>query len=132
MNYELKNAAKEIAGMYIFSLPWSDRFAPGSFKIVLPRSTGLDVSQMFPMDSETETISIALPPNKKILEIPASVNLTNDMLDFSMIPKLSGNILTLTRSFKIKKSYIPADKVAEFNDMFKKMVESDGREFAMK
>ena len=84
------------------------------------------------MDNETETLTITLPSNKKIMELPAAVNLSNDILEFSMVPKLSGNTLTLTRTFKIKNGFIPVEKVAEFSEMYKKIVESDGREYAMK
>jgi len=32
----------------------------------------------------------------------------------------------------LKKDFVPADKVSEFNTFFKKMIESDAKELAMK
>ncbi|MEO8885600.1 MAG: transglutaminase domain-containing protein [Mucilaginibacter sp.] len=132
MDYELKNAAKEIAGLLIFSLPWSDKFVPSDFQITLPRLTGLDVSQMFSMDNESETIVVSLPAGKKIVEMPAPVNLNNDIIDFSIVPKMDHNKIVLTRTVKVKKDYIPADRVPEFSNFFKKIVDADNKELAMK
>ena len=67
LNYQLKNSAKEIAGMSIFSLPWADKFTPSDFQILSPRVTGIDVSQMFYADTETETITLTLPAGKKMV-----------------------------------------------------------------
>lgn len=132
INYQLKNTTKVIAGMSIFSLPWSDKFTPSDIQIILPRVTGLDLSQMFAMDTETETITVTLPAGKKIVEGPVPVNLTNDILDYSIVSKSVGNKLILTRTLKLKKDFIPVDKSAEFNAIFKKMVEADNKEFAMR
>jgi hypothetical protein len=132
ISYQLKNVVKDIAGMQIFSLPWSDKFTPASFQIVSPRVSGLDISQMFPMDNEIETMTITLPPNKKLIEMPVAVNINTDIIDFSIIPKMQNGKLLLTRTLKIKKGYLPAEKVNAFNEAFKKIVEIDNKEFAMK
>lgn len=132
LNYEIKNTAKEIAGMSIFSLPWSDKFSAALFQVASPRTSGIDVSQLFSMDSETETITLNLPAGKTIVETPLAVNLTCDMMDYSLLPKIQNNKLVITRSFKLKQDYIPSEKVAEFTNFFKKVVESDTKELAMK
>ncbi|MDB5133624.1 MAG: hypothetical protein JWP37_227 [Mucilaginibacter sp.] len=132
LDYELKNSSKQIAGMSIFSFPWSDKFTPSDFQIIPPRLTGIDLSQVFYMDSETETITLTLPVGKKIVEGPVAVNLTSDVMDYSIVPKTVGNKLILTRTFKLKKDFVPVEKSAEFNTFFKKMVEADNKEFAMK
>jgi len=38
----------------------------------------------------------------------------------------------VTRTFKLKKDMVPVERVAEFNTFFKKMVETDNKELAMK
>ena len=132
MDYELKNSAKQIAGLSIFSLPWSDKFTPSDFQIILPRVSGIDLSQMFYMDNETETITLTLPAGKKMVEGPVPVNISSDIIDYSIVPKTIGNKLILTRTFKLKKDFVPVEKAAEFNTLFKKMLEADNKEFAMK
>ena len=132
LNYELKNSAREIAGMSIFSLPWSDKFTPSDFQIISPRVSGIDISQMFYADSETETITLTLPAGKKMVEGPKPVSLSSDVMDYSIVPKIAGNKLVLTRTFKLKKNFVPAERSEEFNTFFKKMVDADNKEFAMK
>ncbi|MFB9844105.1 DUF3857 domain-containing protein [Mucilaginibacter ginsenosidivorans] len=132
LDYQLKNITKVIAGMSVFSLPWSDKFTPSDIQIILPRATGLDLSQMYEMDNETETITVTVPAGKKIIEGLIPIKISNDILDYSIVSKMIGNKLILTRTFKLKKDFIPAEKSAEFNNIFKKMVEADNKEFAMR
>jgi hypothetical protein len=132
LNYSLKNSTKDIAGLSIFSMPWSDKFTPSDFQIILPRVTGIDISQMFYMDNETETITLTLPAGKKMVEGPKPVTINSDIIDYSMIPRVSGNKLIMTRTFKLKKDFVPVEKAAEFDALFKKMVDADNKEFAMK
>lgn len=132
MDYELRNTAKSIAGMSIFSLPWTDKIAAADLQVVSPRYSGIDLDQMFALDSETESITLNLPADKKIVEPFQPVSLSNDVLDYSITSKMAGTKLVLTRTLKLKKDFIPAEKVPEFNDMFKKMVDADNREIAMK
>jgi len=131
-DYELRNITKSIAGMSIFSLPWSDKMAAADLQVISPRYSGIDLNQMFSLDSETEAISITLPAGKKLVEDFAPVILKNDVLDYSIIPKVVGTKLILTRSLKLKKDFVSVEKVPEFNEFFKKMVEADNREIAMK
>jgi len=130
--YEIRNLAKEIAGLYIFSLPWSDKFTAASFQISLPRNNGIDLSQLFSMDAETEVFAIQLPPGKTLVENPSNITLNNEILDYSIVYTLKNNQLFLTRKFKLKQNFIPVEKAPEFNAFFKKMVEADNKELALK
>lgn len=132
LNYELKNAVKEIAGLQIFSLPWSDKFAAANFQITLPRVSPIDISQMFSIDSQTQSMVLNLPAGKNLVENPLNISLSNDAMDYSIDYKLANNKIVLTRKFKLKQTFIPAEKAAEFNDFFKKVVEADNKELALK
>jgi tetratricopeptide (TPR) repeat protein len=132
LDYELRNTTKSIAGMSIFSLPWSDKMAASDLQVVSPRYSGIDLDQMFSLDSESEAISITLPLGKKVVEPFAPLVLNNDVLNYSITSKTEGNKLIITRTFKLKKDFIPSNKVPEFNEFFKKIVEADNREIAMK
>jgi hypothetical protein len=132
LKYEIRNTVKQIAGLSIFSLPWSDKFSASIFQITSPRYTGIDVSQLFSVDNETETITIDLPAKKTIIEPPLPVNLASDIMDYTITPTVKNNKLTLTRTIRLKKDFIPAEKVPEFNSFLKKVIEADNKEFAMK
>lgn len=132
MNYELRNMAKEIAGLNIFSLPWSDKFAASTLQITLPRANGIDLSQIFSMDAETETFIVNLPAGKNLVENPLNVSVSNDFLDYSIASAVKGRQLVITRKLKFKENSIPAEKAAELKDIFKKIVETDNKELALK
>jgi len=131
-NYEIRNLVKEIAGLQIFSLPWSDKFTAGALQISLPRVNGIDLSQLFSMDVETESFTVQLPAGKTLIELPMNVTLSNEAMDYSIASVMKNNQLILTRNIKVKKTFIPAEKAAEFNDFFKKIVEADNKELALK
>ncbi len=85
------------------------------------------------MDNESETITLTLPTGKKMVEGTKHISISDDIIEYSMIPKIAGNKLTaMTRTFKLKKDFVPAEKAAEFDALFKKMVDADNKEFAMK
>jgi tetratricopeptide (TPR) repeat protein len=132
LGYELKNHVKTIAGMYVFTLPWSSSVSASDLQITLPRYSNIDLSQMFDMDNETETITVNLPAGKKMMEAIEPISLKNDIIEYSIAPKQVGNKLTVTRTFKLKKQVVPAARAAEFNTFFKKMVEADNKELAIK
>ena len=118
--------------MSIFNLPWSSKISANDLQVSLPRTSGIDLSQMFYTDNDVESITINLPAGKKMVESMLPVTLSNDIIEYSIVPKQIGNKLILTRSFKLKKDFVPVDKVPQFNTFFKKMVEADNKELAMR
>lgn len=132
LGYELNNYVKTVGGIYIFTLPWSGAISASDLHIALPRYSNIDLSQIFDMDNQTETITVNLAAGKKLLEAVTPVSLKNDIIEYSITPRQVGNKLIVTRTFKLKKEVVPADRAAEFNTFFKKMVEADNKELAMK
>ena len=132
LDYELKNYVKTIAGMYIFTLPWSNIISASDLQIALPRYSNIDLSQMFNLDNETETITVELGAGKKMMETVTPVSLKNDIIEYSITPKQVGNKIIVTRTFKLKKEVVPAARAAEFNTFFKQIVDADNKELAMK
>lgn len=132
LDYQLKNYIKTIGGISIFTLPWSSKINAGDLQIALPRYSNIDLSQMFNLDNETEVITLNLAPGKKMVEAIAPVSLKNDIIEYSIIPKQVGNKIVVTRTFKLKKEVVPAARADEFNTFYKKMVEADNKELAMK
>ncbi|OKS89092.1 transglutaminase domain-containing protein [Mucilaginibacter polytrichastri] len=132
LSYQLSNVTKAIGGMSIFNLPWSSKISANDLQVSMPRTSGIDLSQMFFLDNDVESITINLPPGKKMVESITPVILSSDIIEYSIVPKQLGNKLILTRTFKLKKDFVPVDKVAQFNTFFKKMVEADNKELAMR
>ena len=110
LGYELKNYIKSIGDIYIFTLPWSSITSASDLRIVTPRYSNLDLSQLFDFDNENETITINLTNGKKMMEAIKPVILKNDIIEYSIIPKQVGNQVVVTRSFKLKKEVVPAER----------------------
>lgn len=130
--YQLKNDVKAIGGISIFSIPWSDKITANDLQITLPRYSGIDLSQLFFQDNVTEVVTLNLAPGKALVEPIKPVLLQNDIIEYSITPKTIGNKIEITRTFKLKKNFVPVDKIPEFNTFFKQIVDSDSKEFAMK
>jgi len=130
--YQLNNSVKSIGSISIFTIPWSDNITASDLQVNLPRYSGIDLSQMFYLDNETETVTLTLQPGKTLVEAVTPVSLKNDIIEYSITPKQVGNKVIITRTFKLKKAFVPVDKVPEFTTFFKKMIEADGKELAIK
>ena len=55
-----------------------------------------------------------------MVEGPKPLTISNDIIEYSIITKVLGNKLTMTRTFKLKKDFVPVEKAAEFDALFKK------------
>lgn len=131
-SYRLINAFKPVAGMSIFSIPWSSKTPVSALQIISDRKFGIDLTQIFGMEQFNEQITLELPEGKNILQLPEKVNLSNDFIEFSMESTQVGNKVILKRNFILKNDLVPADKTSAFNAFFKQIVDADNQQFAMK
>jgi len=132
LDYQINNMVKSIGGLSIFTIPWSDKTTANDLQINMPRYSGIDLSQMFYLDNETEVVTLNLAPGKALVDAVKPVILKNDIIEYSLIPKQVGNKVTITRTFKLKKDFVPVDKVPEFHTFFKQMIDADNKELAVK
>lgn len=130
--YQLNNVVKSIGGISIFTIPWSDNITANDLQINLPRYSGIELSQVFGLDNETEVVTLNLEPGKKLVEAVTPVSIKNNIIEYSITPKQVGKKVIITRTIKIKKDFVPAEQVPEFSTLFKKMIEADAKELAMK
>jgi len=130
--YQLNNIVKSIGGISIFTIPWSDNITANDLQVNLPRYSGIELSQVLGLDNETEVVTINLPAGKNLVEAVAPVSIKNDIIEYSITPKQIGKKVVITRTIKLKKDFVPAEQVAQFSTLFKKMIESDAKELAMK
>lgn len=130
--YQINNNVKSIGGISIFTIPWSDNITANDLQVTLPRYSRIDLSQVFGIDNETEVVTLNLGAGKNLVEAITPVNIKNDIIEYSLTPKQIGSKVVITRTIKLKKDFVPVEKVAEFSTLFKKMIEADGKELAMK
>lgn len=130
--YKLVNVSKSVAGMSIFSIPWSNKSYANALQIVSPRKFGIDLTQLFGVDASDQELSLELPEGKSMVQPFKAVQLSNDFVDFKVESVQKGNKLVLKRSFSLKKDYVPLDKIEQFKAFYKEMAEADDQQLAMK
>lgn len=131
-SYKLINVNKTVAGMSIFSIPWSNKSYATALQIVSPRKFGIDLTQLFGVDQSDQELALEMPAGKNVVQPFKSVKLSNDFIDFKIESTQVGNKLILKRSFNLKKDYVPLDKIDAFKSFYKEMTEADDQQLAMK
>ena len=131
-SYKLLNVSKSVAGMSIFSIPWSNKSYATALQVVSPRKFGIDLTQLFGVDESNQELSLELPTGKAMVQPFKAVQLSNDFVDFKLESVQQGNKLVLKRSFALKKDYVPLDKIDQFKAFYKEMAEADDQQLAMK
>lgn len=129
---EAKNALQEVAGMKIFTLPWTDM---NSLDIVnLETRTWPMEYWYYQVEDETvEKIIIDLPLSKKMAENPQNVKLDCKSATYSLEfdIKTPGKVVIL-RKFIRKQDIIPQEDYPAFRDFLTKVSETDSKQYAIK
>ncbi|MBC7914322.1 MAG: tetratricopeptide repeat protein [Pyrinomonadaceae bacterium] len=132
LDYKLKNEIKKIGGMVILPLPWSEKAKSTDIALgTSPRKLPIDLSYMF-YDKVTEEIKLQIPPGKTVIENVTPLTLSNDYFDYSLTLRALGQTLVYTRSMTYKNTFIPVEKTPEFITYYKKVVEADNKQIALK
>jgi len=129
---EVKNAVQDVAGMKIFSLPWSDT---NSLSIVSSetREYPFEFWSYQSEDKTIEKIIIELPQGKTLAEVPQ--NLQFDCTAASYIltydTRTPGKVF-VTRSFIRKSDQISIKDYPAFREFMNKISEADNKKYAFK
>ncbi len=130
--YKVKNVFNEIAGLYIFKPPWADAEKPVEFIDNKNRKYPLSLWQYSSTDTEKEILTIEIPDDKVVAEIPEPVNISCMAAEYSMNYRREGNKLIATRILTFKNDYVPLEKYDEFSDFFEQVITADSKQIAFK
>ncbi|MBB6499930.1 tetratricopeptide repeat protein [Pedobacter cryoconitis] len=131
-SYKLINVSKPVAGMMIFSLPWSTKVSAANLQVLPERKFGIDLTQIFVMDESKQQLILELPADKSLVQLPKDIHISNEFIDFSLESQQIGNKISLKRNFVLKSDLVPLDKVKAFNTFYKQIAEADEQQLAMK
>lgn len=131
-SYNLLKVCKPVAGMLIFSLPWTTSVSPSSLTITEPRHFGVDLNQLFWSDLNDEQIELTLPAGKKLIEAVKPLNIDNEYFSYKLNSFIKGNSIIIKREMSLKKDFVSKEKVVEFNNLYKQVVEADNQQLAYK
>ena len=131
-SYNLLKVCKPVAGMNIFSLPWTTAVAPSSLTVTEPRHFGIDLTQVFWSDTNDEQIELTLPEGKKLMETIKPLTVDNEFFSYKLNSLPKGNTIIIKREMTFKKDFVAKEKVNEFNTLYKQVVEADNQQLAYK
>ncbi|WP_443945097.1 tetratricopeptide repeat protein [Pedobacter sp. AW1-32] len=130
--YALMKMSKPVAGMSIFSLPWSLSVTASQLQFLQPRKFGIDLTQLFLSELCSQEITMELPAGKKLVEALKPIKVSNEYLDYNLSSKIVGNKVIFSRQLTLKKDFVPVDKTEEFKAAFTQVVDADAQQLAMK
>ena len=130
--FTVSNALMDVAGMKIIKLPWSEAFSSLDFLTLEKRTFPFNVWSFSPIGYASEELTIEIPKGKLLMEIPKSVVINNDFVNYSLTYKMAGTKLLATRSLKYNKEIVTPEQYASFKETFTKISESDAKQIAFK
>ena len=129
--FEAPDAVSEIGGLRLLPMPWSERSKSTDFNFTDDRKFPIDLWN-YESDGEEETIELNLPAKMGLAEVPANVQISNAVADYSLVYKQVPGKLLLSRKFRFKKDGIGIDEMKDFQLFYRKVVTADGRQVALK
>jgi tetratricopeptide (TPR) repeat protein len=130
-NFEAPDAVSEIGGLKLLPLPWSERSKATDFNFTDDRKFPIDLWN-YESDGEEETIELNLPPKMALAELPANVQISNPVADYSLTYKQVPGKLLLSRKFRFKKDGIGIEEMKDFQLFYRKVVTADNKQIALK
>ncbi|WP_347159612.1 DUF3857 domain-containing protein [Pontibacter chitinilyticus] len=132
IDYALQDIITQVGGMSLFALPWSSKATASEFVVNAERTFPIDLSKVKYADTDRETITIIIPANKALVEVPKTVTYSCAYATYTLSCKQVNKSLQFTRELVYKGDIIPAGKVQEFSNFYKKVIEADARQIAFK
>lgn len=131
-NVKVSGALQEVAGMKIFSLPWSD-INSLDFVSTETRNFPLEYWTYQSEDKTTEIITLILPQGKKFVEIPTNKQLECADAKYSLSFDLKdSNKIVIKRYFERKNDVVSVQNYPTFREFMNSVSESDNKQYAIK
>lgn len=132
--YEAPNSVAEAGTYKIVRIPWRNELSTDDALTYENRS--YPVKNLYDIDTTFEEISMIIPKGYTLAEIPQSVTLSNASADYAftvMVKEKEGlTILTTSRRFIKKKTFIEPSEYQEFKTFYAKAVREDRRQLLLK
>lgn len=131
-SFRVNNVFSTIAGLYLFKLPWSEIQWPLDFLNHETRKYPVELWSYKGVDIENEEMSIEIPADMELVEIPEAVNFENGFAKYVMEYKLKGNVLNGKRIYEQKSDIVPPAKFKELKTFIEKIIKSDTKQIAFR
>ncbi len=132
LGFSVSNAVMDVAGMKIIKLPWSEAYATLDFLSLEKRNYPFNIYSFTALEDAREELIIVFPKGKALVEMPKSLTIKSDLIDYELTFKMSGTNLVATRSLKFNKEIVSPAEYPAFKEAFTKISEADGKQVAFK
>jgi tetratricopeptide (TPR) repeat protein len=132
--YEAPNTVAEAGTYKIIRIPWRNELSADNALTYEKRS--YPVKNLYDIDTTFEEVSMIIPKGYMLAEIPQSVNYSNPSAEYTfsvMVKEKDGmTLLTASRRFIKKKTFIEPSEYQEYKSFYSKAVREDRRQLLLK
>lgn len=132
VDFNVENEVKSIGGLKAVK--------PNLFEKIATLDVFPDMERKYPflywaydsMDEYHTATTMVLPPDAKIIEVPANHSVSNTYMDYKLEVTQSGQEVTLKRTVVIKEKYVPAEDYNDLRQTIKSIIEAEDVYIAFK
>ena len=124
-SYRVADPSSKIGSMNIYPIVLSDQLESPPYTTTATRKLPIDLWQTFQAEYYEQTLDIATPAGKTLVEVPESVKVSNDYVDYAIEYTPTDTGLQLKRSIRLKTDIVEPDHYAGFRDDILRIVEAD-------
>ncbi|CAH1002376.1 hypothetical protein LEM8419_03281 [Neolewinella maritima] len=124
-SYRVADPSSKIGGMKIYPIVLSDQFTSPSYTTTATRKLPIDLWKTFRAEYYEQTLDVATPAGKTLVEIPESISVSNDYIDYTIEFTPTDTGFQLKRSMRLKTDIVQPDHYADFRNDILRIVEAD-------
>ena len=123
--YRVSDPGNTIGGMMIYPLILSDRMEALPYTTTEERKLPIDLWQTFQAEYYEQTLEVENPAGKELVELPASVKVSNDFIEYAIEFTQTKDGLRIQRSLLLKKDIVEPEHYPNFREDMFRIVEAD-------
>lgn len=130
--YIMNDPFINIGNMKSFVIPFSDKENPMEVLTTENRLYDFDLWYMFETDIYSEKLSIELPSDMELVEIPNNIMMNKDFAEYKLTFEKLENRIEVSRILMFKKDYIPKTQFKEFKEFMNSIIKHDKPQLLLK
>ena len=123
--YRVADPSNKIGGMLIYPLVLSDRLEDLPYTTTEERKLPIDLWQTFRAEYYEQTLDVATPQGMQLVEVPESITVSNDFLDYAIRFTATDKGVQVFRSLLLKQDIVGPEFYDEFREDMFRIVEAD-------
>jgi len=132
-SYSAPKVFSKINNISIVKLPLIEALLPMDFLSPEERAFPIEAWKYSSCDTITEKLTIVVPENKKLVEVPKSEYFSCNQADYSLVFSFTNsNELSVTRTMVYKKDFVPVADYTSYRSFIEAVVNADTQQIGFK